>query len=455
LPDDLAFGLVLGDELASTVADRAAPLASDEDAARRWAQSGAMALTGHDHQPPLMGSVGVSRVVDVAHHVLATSTSQWSAEPARLQAWPRDFLELLGERAALARLTRDGRRSCGGSTRLIRCRDGWIAVALPRPEDVSAVPAWLEVDAPSIGDQPDWDRLESHLARRSRTELVERAEMVGLAVSALGETQRSAVVALVHERLAAATPVRPPVIVDLSSLWAGPLCTNLLHTAGAVVVKVEASRRPDGLREDASGLFDLLHHGKLSVALDFTDASDLRSLRTLIDAADVVVEASRPRALAQLGIDAAAWVTAAGPRVWLSITAHGRTGAAANRIGFGDDAAVAGGLVALDRDGLPCFTADAVADPLTGMVAAAAVSAAWAAGGAWLLDVALAGVASTAAGPPARSTREVPISPPLARPFEGAAPRVGEHTLDTLAWASGPVNGRVPPRPQGRGRPQR
>ena len=40
----------------------------------------------------------------------------------------------------------------------------------------------------------------------------------------------------------------PPRIVDLSALWAGPLCAHLLQLAGASVVKLESTRRPDGAR---------------------------------------------------------------------------------------------------------------------------------------------------------------------------------------------------------------
>ena len=59
-----------------------------------------------------------------------------------------------------------------------------------------------------------------------------------------------------------------------------------------------------------------------------------------------MIEASRPRALAQFGLDAVDIVTAnGGPQIWVSITGYGRNGEGANRVAFGDDAAVAGGLV--------------------------------------------------------------------------------------------------------------
>jgi crotonobetainyl-CoA:carnitine CoA-transferase CaiB-like acyl-CoA transferase len=77
----------------------------------------------------------------------------------------------------------------------------------------------------------------------------------------------------------------------------------------------------------------------------------------------------------------------------VSITGYGREGNAADLVAFGDDAAVAGGLVAADGAGGPVFCADAVADPLTGLYAAAAALAVE--GGA-LVSVPMAGVAAHA-----------------------------------------------------------
>ena len=84
--------------------------------------------------------------------------------------------------------------------------------------------------------------------------------------------------------------------------------------------------------------------------------------------------------------------------MWLSITGHGRRGTGGDRVAFGDDAAIAGGLAAWS-DGQPCFCADAVADPCTGLVAATATLEALAAGGRWLIDVAMVAVSAHLAGP--------------------------------------------------------
>jgi crotonobetainyl-CoA:carnitine CoA-transferase CaiB-like acyl-CoA transferase len=169
-------------------------------------------------------------------------------------------------------------------------------------------------------------------------------------------------------------------------LWAGPLCTRLLADRGARVVKVESAGRPDGARAGPNAFFERMHACKEVLTLDLRGPE----LRELLADCDVVVEGSRPRALLQLGIRAEELA----PRVWLSITGYGRD---SNRVAFGDDAAVAGGLVAFDADG-PCFVADAVADPLTGVASAAAVVAALEQGGRWLLDASMAGVAAFVAG---------------------------------------------------------
>jgi crotonobetainyl-CoA:carnitine CoA-transferase CaiB-like acyl-CoA transferase len=175
----------------------------------------------------------------------------------------------------------------------------------------------------------------------------------------------------------------------------------------------------------------VLHGGHESVAFDFELEHEVALLARLLERADVVIEASRPRALQQLGIDARALVTR-GPRVWLSITGYGRADERANAVAFGDDAAAAGGLVAWSDDGRPRFVADAVADPLTGIASACAVVDALQRGGRWMLDASLARVAAWVAGEDRGSEwvagDDGEAEPPRARTPAERAPSLGEHT---------------------------
>lgn len=378
-----------------------------------WARSGAMQLTGRADGAPLLAPGPLALCADGA--------------AAALRALAPGCLDelhgaaLLGERAACAQLSRRGPLSPGGSCRLLPCSDGWLAVNLARSDDLAAMAAWLQLDTDTPSSTASaWPLLERELAHRSCGPLLERAELLGLPVSrvtrpASGETawMRFAQgmttlegptldgLALDRPTLAA----NPPLVVDLSSLWAGPLCAQLLADCGARVIKVESTRRPDGARRGPARFYDLLNHGKQSVAVDFADRGDLALLRSLLEVANVVVESSRPRALEQLGISAGELLLRRPGLLWIAITGHGRD---SGRVAFGDDAAAAAGLcpwVDGDHPGKddgeqqqPLFCGDAVADPLAGLHAAVATLALRRAGRGGLVDLSLASVAAHCAG---------------------------------------------------------
>ena len=348
-----------------------------------------------------------------------------------------DALALLGERAALMGLWRQGDTSCGGSCRLFRCAKGFIAVSLPRDEDMEMVPAWLELDMVPTSAPATWSTIAAKLTNADPHILIERAGLLGLPVARVGESaQFEARAPVLESRLGDAPSrrnVRGLVVIDLSALWAGPLCGDLLAGAGATVVKVESTQRPDGARRGSRAFFDLLNGQKRSVALDLQSRQGVRILQKLVRRADIVIEASRPRALAQFGLDGRDAVIAdGGPQVWVSITGYGRTGQGANRVAFGDDAAAAAGLVAW-TDGGPLFCSDAVADPLTGLTAAGACVNALRAGGRWLLDVSMAAISADLAGPTLPAPRGLVVTAPHARPATATAPDLGADTAHVLA----------------------
>ena len=298
-----------------------------------------------------------------------------------------DAAELLTGRAALLGLSPHGRTSAGAATRLMRSSDGWCALTLSRQDDVDAVPALLESDA--AGDDP-WPALQQWVAGNASAAVTARARLLGLPVAALGETAAAPPRITTLGTAAAPRGLTELLVADLSSMWAGPLCGQLLARAGATVVKAETCARPDGTRAGSSAFFDWMNSGKLSYAVDFDEPD---GLRRLLEAADVVIESSRPASLGHRRLGPTDIARRDG-RVWLRITGHGADGEPANWVAFGDDAAVSGGLVG-DTDGYPVFCGDAIADPLTGLHAALGVAESLGRGGGELIELSMAAVAAT------------------------------------------------------------
>jgi hypothetical protein len=255
-----------------------------------------------------------------------------------------------------------------------------------------------------------WEPRRADAASRPAAELAAAAQAVGIPAAVLGRERPAPVTTT---RLGPAGSA-PRLVLDLSAMWAGPLCASILGRAGWRVLKVEDVRRPDGARSGPPAFYADLHAGAQTVILDFGSAQGRAELSRLADHAGIVVESSRPRALRRLGVVAEDWLSASPGRVWVSVTGYGRQDPQ-QRVAFGDDAAVAGGLVASAAGGTPVFCGDAIADPLSGLHAALAALAAHAAGGGWLVDVAMAGVCADLARPAA-----APAWPHLISPGEGS-----------------------------------
>lgn len=313
-----------------------------------------------------------------------------------------DAAQLITGRAALLGIAPRGRVSAGGATRLLLTADGWCALTLSRPDDIAAVPALVEAEV----DDP-WAAVETWALSCTAAQVVHRARLLDLPVAALGEADAAPPRVIGCGTAGPARTVAGLLVVDLTSMWAGPLCGQLLSRAGATVVKVESPGRPDGTRAGNHQFFDWMNTGKLSYAVDFDDPR----LRALLTAADVVLEGSRPSALARRALGPHDIAPRPG-RVWLRVTGHGTDGDNADRVAFGDDAAVAGGLVSW-QDSEPTFVGDAIADPLAGLAAAEAIVDALGRGGGVLIEVSMAAVAAGYAHGPESA---VPVPPPAAVP---------------------------------------
>ncbi|MDT5277786.1 MAG: hypothetical protein QOG95_4718 [Mycobacterium sp.] len=369
-----------------------------------WAASGLAWLTGPSDGAP-----------DFSRAAVLIEARRVTTDIAGLLGVEVDAATVLAGRAAIMNLRRRGRISAGGATRLLATADGWCALALPRADDAAALPALMEVDAVT-GDA--WTALSHWAATRSTEAVVARAQLLDIAVAALGEA--GAEPPAVRVCGGSAGPRRPDglLVADLSSLWAGPLCAQVLALAGAVVVKVESPSRPDGTRSGEPAFYDWMNFGKLSYAVDFDSGSD--ALRRLLSAADIVIEGSRPVALRRRRLSAEDLPGRPG-RIWLRIRGYRDQ---PHRPAFGDDAAVAGGLVGAAADG-PVFCGDAIADPLSGLEAARAVGESLRRGGGEVVDVSMAQVAARYAALPQSSNSTAPANRPQPPPAGASASPLG------------------------------
>jgi hypothetical protein len=372
-------------------------------AAAQWGSSGLAYLTGLSDGPP---DFSRANVLDRAGQVAAAIGGGTGAAI------------LLTGRAGLLGLTRAGRVSTGGATRLLATRDGWCAITLSRPDDVACVPALLHAD--EVPADP-WPMLQRWAAARPVSAIIERAGLLDIPVAALGEA--AAAPPRIRQMGARSSPRGPAglLVTDLSSMWAGPLCGHLLARAGATVVKVESPRRPDGTRAGNRAFFNWMNGEKLSYCLDLDREAD--ELRELLAVSDIVIEGSRPAALARrrLGPDDVAPRTG---RIWLRINGYDER---SGRPAFGDDAAVAGGLVGSGIGG-PVFVGDAIADPLTGLEATLAVVESLGRGGGEVIHVSMAAVAATYAALP--TTASVSAHPAPAPPAPAATVSAAELGAD-------------------------
>ena len=197
----------------------------------------------------------------------AAPTSRRVLAPAPLATWVRDAVDalarararaplardldgaaLLGERAALLGLRAAARSRRAAPAACCARPTAGSRLTLARPDDAALIPAWLEHRG--VDDGPVAGRRARRCARAAAEELVERARLLGLAAAVAGAAAaapppRLRVAARGRARASARAA---PRVLDLSSLWAGPLCAQLLGLAGARVVKVESVARPDGAR---------------------------------------------------------------------------------------------------------------------------------------------------------------------------------------------------------------
>ncbi|KQX82009.1 CoA transferase [Streptomyces sp. Root1310] len=206
-------------------------------------------------------------------------------------------------------------------------------------------------------------------------------------------------------------PLQGLRVLDLATLFAGPLAATMLGDFGAEVIKVEHPTQPDpsrghGPSKDGVGLWwKLLGRNKRTITLNLSRPGGRATLLRLAATADVIIENFRPGTLEKwdLGWDA---LSAANPRLVLTrVTAFGQFGPYAHRPGFGTLAEAMSGFAAItgEPDASPTLPPFGLADSIAGLATAYAVMTALAArdrtGEGQVVDMAIIEPILTVLGP--------------------------------------------------------
>ncbi|MFC9848139.1 CaiB/BaiF CoA transferase family protein [Streptomyces sp. NPDC060223] len=182
-----------------------------------------------------------------------------------------------------------------------------------------------------------------------------------------------------------AHPGQPPLtglrVLDLATLFAGPLAATMLGDFGAEVIKIEHPAKPDpsrghGPSKDGVGLWwKLLGRNKRTITLNLSKPGGRETLLRLAATADVIVENFRPGTLEKWDLGWAE-LSAANPRLVLArVTGFGQFGPYAHRPGFGTLAEAMSGFAAItgEPDAPPTLPPFGLADSIAGLATAYAV----------------------------------------------------------------------------------
>ncbi|WP_067568533.1 CaiB/BaiF CoA transferase family protein [Nocardia acidivorans] len=169
-------------------------------------------------------------------------------------------------------------------------------------------------------------------------------------------------------------------VLDIATLFAGPLAATLLADFGAEVIKIEHPRgdpvRGHGAQRDGIGLWwKMIGRGKRSVTLYLGAPEGQELFRRMVADADVVIENFRPGTLERWGLGYAA-LCEINPRLVLArVTAFGQIGPYAQRPGFGTLAEAMSGFAAMTGapDGPPTLPPFGLADGIAALTTAFAI----------------------------------------------------------------------------------
>ncbi|MFD9716190.1 CaiB/BaiF CoA transferase family protein [Streptomyces sp. NPDC059076] len=176
-------------------------------------------------------------------------------------------------------------------------------------------------------------------------------------------------------------PLDGIVVLDLATLFAGPLAATILGDFGAEVIKVEHPLKGDpsrthGPAKDGHGLWwKMLGRNKKAITCDLGSDEGAELLRGLAAGADVLIENFRPGTLERWGL-APDVLREINPRLVIArVTGFGQFGPYSKRPGFGTLAESMSGFAAAtgEPDGPPTLPPFGLADGIAALTCVNAI----------------------------------------------------------------------------------
>lgn len=174
-------------------------------------------------------------------------------------------------------------------------------------------------------------------------------------------------------------------VLDLSRVFAGPLCGQVLADFGADVIKVEHPGRGDDTRdwgmrigETETTYYNSMNRNKRSITVDLQTPEGVKIIRDLLPQCDVVIQNFKTGGAEKLGLGYEQLKAIKPDLIYCSVAGYDSSGPEAKRPGY--DLVIQGeaGLMALNGEASqpPLKFGVAAVDMMTGMYAAQAVLAA-------------------------------------------------------------------------------
>ena len=180
-------------------------------------------------------------------------------------------------------------------------------------------------------------------------------------------------------------PLQGVRVLDLSRVFAGPLCGMVLADFGAEVIKVEHPGRGDDTRDwgmrigkTETTYYNSMNRNKRSITVDLQTPEGVKIIHDLLPQCDVVVQNFKTGGADKLGLGYEQLKAIKPDLIYCAVAGYDVTGPEASRPGY--DLVIQGesGLMALNGEANtpPLKFGVAVVDLMTGMYAAQAVLAA-------------------------------------------------------------------------------